>query len=209
MNASAHIKYRSNPAAVRTRDTDMDGVEAEVSLLSVQDNQDEVMAGADDDEDDESAVPGLCEDSGSDPENDDSEDEGHRHQDQDMSEEVLNDEETSQTGAGEQLYQSSSAASSTSSLGAEPSIISIPEATYSAVPISSEVHIIPHSSKGFKWNEDLFLRPNQRRNLGVDDLYNSDSSSGGSSSGSGNHNSSVGVHEIRLDDDESRQILPS
>ncbi|KAF9578535.1 hypothetical protein BGW38_005610 [Lunasporangiospora selenospora] len=66
----------------------------------------------------------------------------------------------------------SSAASSVASLlASEPTIIPGPESIYTAVPISREIYIIPHSSKGFQWNEDLFLKPHQRRSLGVDDMY--------------------------------------
>ncbi|KAF9972322.1 hypothetical protein BGZ65_009887, partial [Modicella reniformis] len=114
---------------------------------------------------------------------------------------------------------SSSAASSASSLNTtEPSIISIPEAIYSAVPVSSELYIIPHSSKGFKWNEDLFMKPHQRRSLGVDEMYRSDGSSApggaavagaGAGASTSSSSSAITVHEIRLDEDESRQILPS
>ncbi|KAK3823823.1 MAG: hypothetical protein J3R72DRAFT_497088 [Linnemannia gamsii] len=113
-------------------------------------------------------------------------------------------------------------------LDEEPSMVSTTDAVYSAVPISSELHIFPHSSKGFNWNQDLFLKPHQRRNLGVDELHSafnnsvggvassrssssSNSSSRSNSSGS-NHQggmSAVRVHEIRLDQLETDQILPS
>ncbi|KAG0276459.1 hypothetical protein BGZ95_007506 [Linnemannia exigua] len=112
-------------------------------------------------------------------------------------------------------------------LDEEPSMVSTTDAIYSAVPISSELHIFPHSSKGFNWNQDLFLKPHQRRNLGVDELHsafnasvgglassgsssNSDSSSMSNSSSSHHGGmSAVRVHEIRLDQLETDQILPS
>ncbi|KAF9909688.1 hypothetical protein EC991_008167 [Linnemannia zychae] len=109
----------------------------------------------------------------------------------------------------------------------EPSLISTTDAIYSAVPISSMLHIFPHSSKGFNWNQDLFLKPHQRRNLGVDELHSAAnarlggviSSGSSSNSGSGRSNSSrsshhegisaIRVHEIRLDQLETDEILPS
>ncbi|KAF8930617.1 hypothetical protein BGZ47_000479 [Haplosporangium gracile] len=113
-------------------------------------------------------------------------------------------------------------------LNEEPSMIVTADAIYSAVPISSKLHIFPHSSKGFNWNQDHFLKPHQRRNLGVDELHSafntsiggivrsesgtSSSSTGTSSSRSSSNNeggmSAIRVHEIRLDQDETDQILP-
>ncbi|CAO3570221.1 unnamed protein product [Mortierella alpina] len=138
---------------------------------------------------------------------------------------------------------SSSSSSSTSSSYSAPSfsmsssLIQSKESVYAAVPISSELYIIPKSSRGFQWNGDLFLKPHQRRNLGADHFlnspghlsrqsthYSSDGYSGynGNSGGSGAHmngqqhnqhhhnqDSSVSVHEIRLDDQEGAGILPS
>ncbi|KAG0325006.1 hypothetical protein BGZ99_001161 [Dissophora globulifera] len=196
--------------------TDMDGVEAEVSQLSVRDrDEDEVMHGGDDDSDDDSAVPGLSEDEGSDCENDDEYDTDNGQAKKSNCQEVLVDSSADMSAAEvsqqpqqqqqqQQVYRSESAASSTMSLQGEPSIISIPEAVYSAVPVSSEVYIIPHSSQGFNWNEDLFMKPNQRATLGVDEMYeSSDDHAGNGSSSAG-----ISVHEIRMNEDDSRQILP-
>ncbi|KAK3831595.1 MAG: hypothetical protein JOS17DRAFT_743696 [Linnemannia elongata] len=114
----------------------------------------------------------------------------------------------------------------------EPSMIVTTDAIYSAVPMSSELHIFPHSSKGFNWNQDHFLKPHQRRNLGVDELQSAfnasiggivrsgssssttssttnNSSSSTSASNTGGGMSAIRVHEIRLDQEESDQILPS
>ncbi|KAF9124643.1 hypothetical protein BGX30_000849 [Mortierella sp. GBA39] len=111
------------------------------------------------------------------------------------------------------------------------SLIHSKESVYAAVPVSSELYIIPKSSRGFHWNGDLFLKPHQRRSLGVDHMFSSpsahhhtnhsinDSSSGygGAGPSSGQHqsqhihnqDSSVMVHEIRLDEHEIDGILPS
>ncbi|KAG0291913.1 hypothetical protein BGZ96_004714 [Linnemannia gamsii] len=115
-------------------------------------------------------------------------------------------------------------------LDEEPTMVVITDAIYSAVPISSELHIFPHSSKGFNWNQDNFMKPHQRRNLGVDELHSafnasvggivrSESSSSSSSTSSsdttsgssnmGDGMSAIRVHEIRLDQDETDHILPS
>ncbi|KAG0283267.1 hypothetical protein BGZ98_006406 [Dissophora globulifera] len=104
------------------------------------------------------------------------------------------------------------------------------ESVYAAVPISSELYIIPKSSRGFHWNGDLFLKPHQRRSLGVDLMFSASSqqyhafqenghSDGGDSHlneaqpnqqhPSHSHDSSVTVHEIHLDDQETAGILPS
>lgn len=114
----------------------------------------------------------------------------------------------------------------------EPSMIVTTDAIYSAVPISSELHIFPHSSKGFNWNQDHFLKPHQRRNLGVEELHSTfnasiggivrsasssstassatnSSSSSTSTSNAGGGMSAIRVHEIRLDQEETDQILPS
>ncbi|KAF9976179.1 hypothetical protein BGZ73_009033 [Actinomortierella ambigua] len=72
---------------------------------------------------------------------------------------------------------SSSLSSSSSSSSSEPTfplqgVIAFNEAVYTAVHYSSELYIIPRASRGFCWNEDLFLKPYQRRSLGlVDHLY--------------------------------------
>ncbi|KAF9906839.1 hypothetical protein BX616_000615 [Lobosporangium transversale] len=225
MNAHSASKYASGQSQSMT-DVDMDGVETHVSQLGVNDaisaasssrsvsrrstSEDEIMGERSDDDD--SAVPGLSEDEGS-----DSDEEMHtkgrttdtehlQDKNSNDSDESATDRslETDQNQEDKRLYSSESAASSTTSLQTEPSIISIPEAVYSAVPVSSELYIIPHSSKGFRWNEDLFLKSHQRRSLGVDDMYND---SEGSSSGS--NEAGLVVHEILLDEDESKQILPS
>ncbi|KAF9361617.1 hypothetical protein BGX26_001117 [Mortierella sp. AD094] len=204
-------KMGSNPIlSTSSNDTEMEGVEAEVSQLAVHDqlppakqsDEDEAMV------DDDSNVPGLCEDEGSDIESgSDSEDE-KKNNDDSQAQEINAEEETNdnknntETEDQEQGQESSSAASS---LPSEPSIILMPDAVYSAVPVSSELYIIPHASKGFNWNEDLFLKPHQRRSLGVDDMYSTD----GLSTDGGSHDTTVTVHEIRLDDEESQQILPS
>lgn len=52
-------------------------------------------------------------------------------------------------------------------------IVSSDGSVYAAVPISSELYIIPKTSRGFQWNGDLFLKPYQRRSLGIDHLYSS------------------------------------
>lgn len=114
----------------------------------------------------------------------------------------------------------------------DPSMIVTKDAIYSAVPISSELHIFPHSSKGFNWNQDLFMKPHQRRNLGVDELHSAfnasiggivrsgsssstissttnSSNSSTSASNTGGGMSAIRVHEIRLDQEETDQILPS
>ncbi|KAG0326495.1 hypothetical protein BG000_001368, partial [Podila horticola] len=51
------------------------------------------------------------------------------------------------------------------------SIVSSDGSVYAAVPMSSELYIIPKTSRGFQWNGDLFLKPYQRRSLGIDHLY--------------------------------------
>ncbi|KAI8598026.1 hypothetical protein EDD21DRAFT_418151 [Dissophora ornata] len=238
MSQRSQVKYGSNNNNNKTmaiETTDMEGVEAEVSQLSVQDNEDQDMSAAptssssskrveedevmrgrndgDDDEDDCSAVPGLSEDEGSDLENDDDVDEvknkGHRSLPHDTQEVLVDDQSdagiVAEAGQQQQPYQSESAASSTTSLNGQPSIISLPEGVYSAVSVSSELYIIPHSSKGFQWNKDLFMKPHQRRTLGVDDMYSADSGSG--SNGDSNNDGrtqepGVFVHEIRLDEDD-------
>ncbi|KAI8363227.1 hypothetical protein B0O80DRAFT_492372 [Mortierella sp. GBAus27b] len=105
------------------------------------------------------------------------------------------------------------------------SIIHSKESVYAAVPTSSEVYIIPKFSRGFDWNGDLFLKPHQRRSLGVDHMFTmvgQQQHGSGNSSGMGSHmngpqqnhqhqsqDSSIFVHEIRLDDQETAGILPS
>ncbi|KAG0201684.1 hypothetical protein BGX28_005567 [Mortierella sp. GBA30] len=145
---------------------------------------------------------------------------------------------TDRTSGNSPYSRSGSLSSSSYSTPSFPtgSLIRSQESVYAAVPISSELYIIPKSSRGFHWNGDLFLKPHQRRSLGVDhilngashpspqSLYNGDgySGNGSNSSGSGAHmngqqqnqhhhnqDSSVSVHEIRLDDQEIAGILPS
>ncbi|KAG0241384.1 hypothetical protein B0O80DRAFT_499272 [Mortierella sp. GBAus27b] len=260
-------------------DIEMEGVRMDVSLLSVRETlpistsrtprlnlgEDELMRYVDgdgymnfDEDDDNSMVPGLCEDDGSDIENDDDDDDKHSSQqqqqpqqqvhDHDITAEVLDHDDNNDSiatvaatvaamaeslllsqAAAEQSSSapsssSSSPSSSTSSLQPQPSIISIPEAVYTAVPVSSELYIIPHSSKGFRWNDDLFMKAQQRQTLGVDEMYQAEgdsslapngpeSSNGGpngvSRGGAYPYDSVVSIHEIRLDEDESKQILPS
>ncbi|KAF9438051.1 hypothetical protein BGZ76_010000 [Entomortierella beljakovae] len=222
--------------AVSSSDVDMEGVEAEVSQLTIHDykvqpqqnniafnpstnDKDESM------EDDDSRVPGLCEDEGTDLESGDEEEnenEGEIKSDDSQTQSnatneinIVNDvggnstesnvldqsqDQTSQTTTTTTSAVASS--TSTSAFPTEPSVILMSDAVYSAVPVSSELYIIPHSSKGFNWNADNFMKPHQRRTLGVDEMYNAGDS--GSS-----HDTTVSVHEIRLDDEESQQILPS
>ncbi|KAG0004524.1 hypothetical protein BGZ79_008971 [Entomortierella chlamydospora] len=201
-------KMGSNPIpSTSSNDTGMEGVEAEVSQLAVHDQLPTVRQ-SDEDEtmgDDDSNVPGLCEDEGSDNESgSDSEDE-KKNNDDGQAQETKVEEGTNDSTETEDQDQSQESSSAASSLPTEPSIIHMPDAVYSAVPVSSELYIIPHASKGFNWNEDLFLKPHQRRNLGVDDMYGTD----GRSTEEGSHDTAVTVHEIRLDDEESQQILPS
>ncbi|KAG0202511.1 hypothetical protein BGX28_004999 [Mortierella sp. GBA30] len=149
-----------------------------------------------------SPPPSLCSDDMSDPEDND------RIGEEGGEDENNSEEKTDQSAHANQekrLYQSSSESnSSTASLQEDPSIIATADAIYSAVPISSELHIIPRSSNGFNWNQDLFLKPHQRRSLGVDELHGSDgAAAGGSSSG----DSAIPVHEIQLDGD-AEGILP-
>ncbi|KAI1316130.1 hypothetical protein EDD11_010444 [Mortierella claussenii] len=126
--------------------------------------------------------------------------------------------------------------SSASSIGSTPSYsaLTIPmssliqsnECVYAAVPVSHELYIIPKSSRGFHWNGDLFLKPHQRRSLGVDQMFSmadqqqyseiGDSGGGdihvnGQQHNQHRHNqdSSVIVHEIWLDDQETAGILPT
>ncbi|KAF8978057.1 hypothetical protein BGZ46_006858 [Entomortierella lignicola] len=126
----------------------------------------------------------------------------------------------------------SSSSSSYSSYSSAPtsSLIRSDESVYAAVPISHELYIIPKSSRGFHWNGDLFLKPHQRRSLGVDHMFNmadqqqyqlhNDSGNDIDSGSHGNglqqnqhrHNqdsSVLLVHEIHLDDHEIAGILPS
>ncbi|KAF9189226.1 hypothetical protein BGZ51_009751 [Haplosporangium sp. Z 767] len=144
--------------------------------------------------------------------------------------------------SGPGLFSSSSSTSSSASNSysgptlSMSSLIQSKESVYAAVPVSSELYIIPKSSRGFHWNGDLFLKPHQRRSLGVDhmfntanqrhqtmtnDYYNSGYGSG-NSIGSASHenepqqnqhhhnqDSAVMVHEIRLDEHEIAGILPS
>ncbi|CAO3572517.1 unnamed protein product [Mortierella alpina] len=140
----------------------------------------------------------------------DSEDEREASKDEKEDESVsTNDgvDEGAQASQEQQPYESSSsAASSTTSLQENPSIIETPDAVYSAVPISSELHIIPRSSKGFNWNQDAFLRPHQRQSLGVDEMYSrSEGAAAGSSSSDG---SAIPVHEIQLDWKDTDETLP-
>ncbi|KAF9107878.1 hypothetical protein BGX27_008556 [Mortierella sp. AM989] len=126
---------------------------------------------------------------------------------------------------------SSSSSYSTHSSVPTSSLIRSDESVYAAVPISHELYIIPKSSRGFHWNGDLFLKPHQRRSLGVDHMFNmadqqqyhqlqNESGNGFDGSGHGNemqqtqrrHNqdsSVVVVHEIHLDDQETAGILPT
>ncbi|KAG0054790.1 hypothetical protein BGZ89_002556 [Linnemannia elongata] len=133
--------------------------------------------------------------------------------------------------SGHWPYSTSSAYSYSAPTLSMSSLIHSKESVYAAVPVSSELYIIPKSSRGFHWNGDLFLKPHQRRSLGVDHMFSTssahqhtnnsfnDSSSGygGAGPSSGQHqsqhvhnqDSSVMVHEIRLDEHEIDGILPS
>jgi len=134
------------------------------------------------------------------------------------------------TRSGHWSFSTSSAHSYSAPTLSMSSLIHSKESVYAAVPVSSELYIIPKSSRGFHWNGDLFLKPHQRRSLGVDHMFSSSSahqhtnSISGSSSGYGgagpssgqhqsqhvhNQDSSVMVHEIRLDEHEIDGILPS
>ncbi|KAF9192476.1 hypothetical protein BGZ51_005488 [Haplosporangium sp. Z 767] len=186
--------------------TNMDGVETEVAQPTILERTTKSTSKPAVDDDtmsrDGSVPPGLCPDDGSESEGADDDDNNNNG----------NKDGKKVADQGEQAYQSSSASSSTTSLHEDPSVISTPEAVYTAVPISSELHIIPHSSKGFNWNQDLFLKPHQRRDLGVDDLHNSDacgSSSSGSSSNGAPRDPAIAVHDIQLEEDEAEKILPS
>ncbi|KAF9278325.1 hypothetical protein BGZ68_008645 [Mortierella alpina] len=145
----------------------------------------------------QSSPPSLCSDDVSDSE----EEGGEASKGEEEDESASNKENTggsAQASQEEQPYESSSsAASSTASLQEDPSIIETPDAVYSAVPISSELHIIPRSSKGFNWNQDVFLRPHQRQSLGVDEMYTR--SEGAAAGGSSSSDSAITVHEIQLD----------
>ncbi|KAF8979304.1 hypothetical protein BGZ46_005622 [Entomortierella lignicola] len=197
--------------------TDMEGVEVEVSRLAIHDHigqeQGHISNHNDADEsmgEDDSGVPGLCDDDGSSSESDDdnngNDDEDTQAQESHDFEEITNEDvAAAETEEQDQGQSSQPQSAATSSFPTEPSIILVPDAVYSAVPVSSELHIIPHASKGFNWNEDLFLKPHQRRSLGVDEMYNAD----GSSTEGDNHDTAIPVHEIHMDDEESQQILPS
>ncbi|GJJ78614.1 hypothetical protein EMPS_10973 [Entomortierella parvispora] len=111
---------------------------------------------------------------------------------------------------------SSSSIFTTQSARQSPGLIHMDGSVYAAVPISSEVHIIPKSSRDFQWNGDLFLKPHQRRSLGIDHLFTSGNnvSHDGHSEQRSDHSqlasdTTVMVHEIRLDDHETAGILPS
>ncbi|KAK3836160.1 MAG: hypothetical protein J3R72DRAFT_451007 [Linnemannia gamsii] len=127
--------------------------------------------------------------------------------------------------SGHWSFSTSSAYSYSAPTLSMSSIIHSKESVYAAVPVSSELYIIPKSSRGFHWNGDLFLKPHQRRSLGVDHMFSSpstnqhaDSSSGGGAGPSSgqhqnqhvhNQDSSVMVHEIHLEEHEIDGILPS
>ncbi|KAF8933439.1 hypothetical protein BGZ47_010874 [Haplosporangium gracile] len=132
--------------------------------------------------------------------------------------------------SGHWSFSTSSAYSYSAPTLSMSSLIHSKESVYAAVPVSSELYIIPKSSRGFHWNGDLFLKPHQRRSLGVDHMFSSPSAnlhtSNSNSSSSGyegagpsigqhqnqhvhNQDSFVMVHEIRLDEHEIDGILPS
>lgn len=133
--------------------------------------------------------------------------------------------------SGHWSFSTSSAYSYSAPTLSMSSLIHSKESVYAAVPVSSELYIIPKSSRGFHWNGDLFLKPHQRRSLGVDHMFSSSSAHqhinnsindsnigyGGAGPSSGQHqsqhvhnqDSSVMVHEIRLDEHEIDGILPS
>ncbi|KAF9125126.1 hypothetical protein BG015_004978 [Linnemannia schmuckeri] len=132
--------------------------------------------------------------------------------------------------SGHWSFSASSAYSYSAPTLSMSSLIHSKESVYAAVPVSSELYIIPKSSRGFHWNGDLFLKPHQRRSLGVDHMfsspsanqhtnYSNNSNSGYEEAGLSiglhqnqhvhNQDSFVMVHEIRLDEHEIDGILPS
>ena len=194
-------------------------------------NQDITETASDEFKKDKSQQDMDVSDSDSDQDDDDCND-----NDNDDDEDDEDDEEAPSDKKGKARDGSSS---SSHSIPREPTILSFDDAVYSAVPVSSELYIIPFCSKGFNWNADLFLKPHQRRNLGLDDLYrtlstesrlsssgstSTSSSSDGSteatsvdsrpsSSGASNnghsHGSAIHVHEIWLSDLDTATILPA
>ncbi|KAF9568096.1 hypothetical protein EC968_003116 [Mortierella alpina] len=194
-------------------DVEMDEVQdSEISYLEVHDDTTAPERPSDQIDGDESmseersSPPSLCSDDASDSE----EEHVEASRDEEGDGSVSNQEnagDSAQASEEQQSYEySSSAASSTASLQEDPSIIETPDAVYSAVPISSELHIIPRSSKGFNWNQDVFLKPHQRQSLGVDEMYSraEGAAAGGSSSG----DFAIPVHEIQVDWKESDETLP-
>ncbi|KAG0349408.1 hypothetical protein BG004_006437 [Podila humilis] len=141
---------------------------------------------------------------------------------EEVDEDVEDDHDDNQEGDHEKhpyTSSSSSACSSSASLRL-PSIIALDESIYYAVFNQSELHIIPYSSPGFHWNEDLFLKPHQRRRLGLDAMKNKapQSTSSGTSSGTSPddgqgaqhaQDSAIIVHEVHLCEQDISGILPS
>ncbi|KAF9303413.1 hypothetical protein BGZ74_003774 [Mortierella antarctica] len=146
---------------------------------------------------------------GGEAKDDDTSDEEQDAMDQDP---IEDDENVQQEPDHPYTSSSSSACSSSASLRL-PSIITVHESIYYAVPISSELHIIPHCSRGFHWNEDLFLKPHQRRRLGVDAMQAKANNIGvdprSSEEGLQPHDSAIVVHEVHLCEQDISGILPS
>ncbi|KFH67676.1 hypothetical protein MVEG_06408 [Podila verticillata NRRL 6337] len=129
----------------------------------------------------------------------------------DMDEDPIEDDDNVEQEPGHPYTSFSSSACSSSASLRLPSIITVHESIYYAVPISSELHIIPHCSRGFHWNEDLFLKPHQRRRLGVDAMQAKANTVDPRSSEEGlqPHDSAIIVHEVHLCEQDSLGILPS
>ncbi|KAG0029378.1 hypothetical protein BGZ81_003860 [Podila clonocystis] len=131
----------------------------------------------------------------------------------DMDQDPIEDDEDVEQEPGHPYTSSSSSACSSSASLRLPSIITVHESIYYAVPISSELHIIPHCSRGFHWNEDLFLKPHQRRRLGVDAMQAKANHNGidprNSEESLQPHDSAIVVHEVHLCEQDILGILPS
>ncbi|KAF9310591.1 hypothetical protein BG003_008356 [Podila horticola] len=131
----------------------------------------------------------------------------------DMDQDPFEDDGNIEQEPGHPYTSSSSSACSSSASLRLPCIITLHESIYYAVPISSELHIIPHCSRGFHWNEDLFLKPHQRRRLGVDAMQAKANNNGveprSSEEGLHPHDSAIVVHEVHLCEQDILGILPS
>ncbi|KAG0084045.1 hypothetical protein BGZ93_011298 [Podila epicladia] len=140
-------------------------------------------------------------------------DDTNEEEQDDMDQDPIEDDENVEQEPDHPYTSSSSSACSSSASLRLPSIITVHESIYYAVPISSELHIIPHCSRGFHWNEDLFLKPHQRRRLGVDAMQAKANSIGvdprSSEEGLQHHDSAIVVHEVHLCEQDILGILPS